>query len=282
MVEVYDYEPFMDSIHQSYMTTEALPYQLTALGSIFGVISVTHRLGTAERPLILAGRGVLLADVTAPLRNLGNRVGALLTTSVMAASAFNSSWDLGIAGGFTRNHRLELARQTELVLVVGASLDTFQTRHGTLFPAGTRVVLIDNEPPSVQPFAGQYVRADILAFVEGLLQRVAAGEAPTWRDRAPQVAEARFRSSDPVEDPAGFGSDGRPNQRTIVAALERLLPAEPSVVTDCGHFIGWAPMYRSALEEWLATHDEGVFVLDVAISQKVVAGHMAASLEQSV
>jgi hypothetical protein len=34
----------------------------------------------------------------------------------------------------------------------------------------------------------------------------------------------------------------------------------------------------SSLTEWLATHEEGVFVLDVAISQKVVAEFMTASL----
>jgi hypothetical protein len=32
------------------------------------------------------------------------------------------------------------------------------------------------------------------------------------------------------------------------------------------------------LEDWLATHDDGVFVLDVAISQKVIAEFMAESL----
>ena len=34
----------------------------------------------------------------------------------------------------------------------------------------------------------------------------------------------------------------------------------------------------SVLTDWLATHEEGVFVLDVAISQKVVAEFMSASL----
>ncbi|GAA3681570.1 thiamine pyrophosphate-binding protein [Arthrobacter ginkgonis] len=359
---------------------------------------VAALLRAAERPLILAGRGVLLAGAAAPLRDLGDRLGALFMTSVMAANAFNSPWDLGIAGGFTRSHRLEFAREADLVLVVGASLNTFQTRYGTLFPAGTRVVRIDNEPASAQPFDGEYVRADILPFIEGLLERVGASGAPTWRDRVPEVAGDSFRSSEPVEDPAEFGPDGRLNPRTVVAALERVLPAERSVVMDGGHFIGWAPMYLSVpdphamvlvgtafqsiglgfgsaagvsaarpdrttvlvtgdggglmgladvetflratrrgvvvvlndsaygaelhqyaskglhdhamlidevdfaavgralgadgakihrlaelsvLEEWLATHKEGVFVLDVAISQKVVAEYMAASLERS-
>ena len=35
----------------------------------------------------------------------------------------------------------------------------------------------------------------------------------------------------------------------------------------------------TTLEEWLATGEDGVFVLDVAISQKVIAEFMAASLD---
>ena len=71
---------------------------------------------------------MLLAGATAPLREVGDRLGALFVTSVMAANAFGSEWDLGIAGGFTRSHRVDVARQADLVLVVGASLNTFQTR----------------------------------------------------------------------------------------------------------------------------------------------------------
>jgi thiamine pyrophosphate-dependent acetolactate synthase large subunit-like protein len=59
----------------------------------------------------------------------------------------------------------------------------------------------------------------------------------------PEVSRAEFRSSVPSEDPGEFGPDGRLNPRAVVAALDRILPAERSVVMDGGHFIGWAPMY---------------------------------------
>ncbi|WP_395400646.1 thiamine pyrophosphate-binding protein [Arthrobacter sp. UC242_113] len=206
---------------------------------------VAEQLAAAQRPLILAGRGVLLAGATAPLREVGDRVGALFMTSVMAANAFGSEWDLGIAGGFTRSHRLDVARQADLVLVVGASLNTFQTRYGTLFPADARIIRLDNEPDAGQNAGAEYVRADILPFAEGLLERVPAAASPTWRDAAPEVSGTEFRSSSPVEDPVEFGPDGRLNPRAVVAALDRILPAERSVVMDGGHFIGWAPMYLS-------------------------------------
>jgi thiamine pyrophosphate-dependent acetolactate synthase large subunit-like protein len=208
-----------------------------------GLDRVAGLLAAAERPLILAGRGVLLGNAAEPLRDLGDRLGALFMTSVMAANAFNSPWDLGIAGGFTRSHRLDVARQTDLVLVVGASLNTFQTRYGTLFSEDTKVLRVDNEPDPGQP-AAEYIRADIFPFIEGLLKRIPAASS-TWRDQAPEVSQPEFRSSRPDEDPVEFGPDGRLNPRAVVAALDAILPSERSVVMDGGHFIGWAPMYLS-------------------------------------
>ncbi|OUM39428.1 thiamine pyrophosphate-binding protein [Arthrobacter sedimenti] len=213
---------------------------------------VAAMLSAAERPLILAGRGVLLSNAVEPLRDLGDRLGALFMTSVMAANAFNSPWDLGIAGGFTRVHRLDVARTADVVLVVGASLNIFQTRYGTLFPAETRLIRVDNEPDPQQIDAATYIRADIDSFLEGLAERLPAPTSTPasvpgsrWRDRVPEVAETAFRGSDPSEDPIEFGPDGRLNPRAVIAALNEILPVERSVVMDGGHFIGWAPMYLS-------------------------------------
>lgn len=194
--------------------------------------------------MILGGRGVLLAQAEEPLREVGNRLGALFMTSVMAVNAFNSPWDLGIAGGFTRSHRLEIARQADLVLVVGASQNIFQTRYGTLFPQDTRIIRIDNEPDAGNPAAAEYIRADIQPFIEGLLERL-PHITPTWRDNVPEVSGPNFRSSHPNENPDEFGPDGRLNPRAVVAVLDQILPTERSVVMDGGHFMGWAPMYLS-------------------------------------
>ena len=108
---------------------------------------------------------------------------------------------------------------------------------------------------------------DILPFVEGLLERVPTAASPTWRDTVPEVAGTDFRSSSPVEDPVDFGPDGRLNPR---AAVGRAQGAEGAKVrTHSG---------LGKLEEWLAGHDDGVFVLDVAISQKVIAEYMRESV----
>lgn len=224
--------------------TEPLPLKSSWPAEPRELEKVAGLLAGAERPLILAGRGVLLADATAELRAVGDRLGAFFMTSLMAVNAFNSPWDLGIAGGFTRSHRLDIARQADVVLVVGASQNTFQTRYGTLFPEGTTIIRVDNEPETGTQAATDYIRADIHPFIKGLLERLPKGTS-TWRDKAPEISEADFRSSHPSEDSVELGPDGRLNPRAVVAALDGILPAERSVVMDGGHFMGWAPMYLS-------------------------------------
>lgn len=227
---------------------EPLPEMPTWPAQIAQLDHVASSLSQAQRPLILAGRGVLLADATGPLHELGDRLGAFFMTSVMAANAFDSPWNLGLAGGFTRLHRLEVARQADVVLVIGASQNLFQTRYGTMFPTGTKIIRVDNEPDTGVLPEAEYVRADILPFVEGLLTRIDVSSSyphTTWRERMPEVAGEEFRASVPIEDPHEFGPDGRLNPRAVVAALEGILPKERSVVMDGGHFIGWAPMYLS-------------------------------------
>ena len=58
-----------------------------------------------------------------------------------------------------------------MVLVVGASQNLFQTRYGTLFPADTTIIRIDNEPDPGNMPSAEYIRADIRPFLEGLLER---------------------------------------------------------------------------------------------------------------
>ena len=203
-------------------------------------------LRAAKRPLLLAGRGIVLGDAVEPFKELGDRLGAMFMTSVMATNVIDSPWNLGIAGGFARDHTLELARQADVVLVAAASLNSFQHRYGTLFGPGTRVVRVDNEPETPHPHVDDYVRADIGAFLEALMGRIpATDETATWRHHASEVGEDSFRSLGPVENPVEFASDGRLNPRAVVAALEHILPKERSIVMDGGHFMGWAPMYLS-------------------------------------
>lgn len=228
------------------------------------VQAVADRLLSAERPLLMAGRGVPMSGTGDVLQRIGDLLGGLFVTSVMASSTVEGPWNLGVAGGFMRTHRWEVARTADVALVAGASLNPFQMRHGTLFGQDAQVIRVDNEPGVQNERVDEHVHADLETFLPALLEAVEQGVqersqapeagaqpggpdggSPTWRDQVPEVASEDFRGAEPVEDPTEFGPDGRLNPRAVVAALERILPQERSLVMDGGHFLGWAPMYLS-------------------------------------
>jgi len=89
----------------------------------------------SRHPLILAGRGSVLAGARAGLEKLAEAIGALLATTANAHGLFaGNPWSIGIAGGFSSPGAVELFRQADLILAFGASLTVWTRRHGRLFP----------------------------------------------------------------------------------------------------------------------------------------------------
>ncbi|WP_371130937.1 thiamine pyrophosphate-binding protein [Arthrobacter sp. SDTb3-6] len=206
--------------------------------------AATHRiarqLSGAERPLIIGGRGAVEAAAGRALRRLGDGLGAFFATSAMARNLFGSPWDLGIAGGFAGVPAADIMRRADVVLVVGAGLNTFQTRYGTLFADGATVIQVDDRPEAAAPAATEFVHADAAALAAALLDALPRLSGHGWRDGFPEVADRSLFA----EPPAGeFAPDGRLNPRAVATLLDAVLPEERTIVQDGGHFIGWAPMY---------------------------------------
>src|SRR5215210_8562371 len=108
------------------------------------VAEVADLLEASSRPVVVAGRGAALAGGREALEALGERVGALLTTSAVGNGLFaGNPYSLGIAGGFSSPLAVELLARADAVLAFGASLNRWTTRHRRLFPSDARVVQAD-------------------------------------------------------------------------------------------------------------------------------------------
>ena len=89
----------------------------------------------SERPVILAGRGAWLADSKAALVELSDRIGALLTTSLLARDWFSDNpYSVGVSGGLSTAEGVEILRQTDLLIAFGATLNDSTLGRGTLYP----------------------------------------------------------------------------------------------------------------------------------------------------
>lgn len=200
---------------------------------------IARALGAASRPFLLAGRGAWLAGAGAALGELAAMTGALTASSALGRGVFpESQYDLGVTGGFGADGAMELIRTADVAVVFGASLNQFTMRFGELFAPGTRVFQIDIAPAATHPHVGGFVRADARLAAEELVARMgSAAPSPAWRE---SVDVAAARAYDHGDD---LAPDGRLDPRSAARRIAELLPSDRVVVSDGGHFIGWANMY---------------------------------------
>ncbi len=210
------------------------------------ISSLADLLEDAERPVIVAGRGALLAQARQSLTNLGERVGAVLTTSAMAHGLFHGErFDIGIAGGFSTPLAQELLSQADLVLAFGASLNRWTTRNGSHFAPDASIVQVDLEASAI----GLHHRADL--GIVGDARAVA--EAVTHELESRGLERVGFRRAGLIgrlershwrEQPYVDSSPrDRVDPRALSIALDDLLPDDRTLALDSGHFMGYPAMY---------------------------------------
>jgi thiamine pyrophosphate-dependent acetolactate synthase large subunit-like protein len=203
------------------------------------VAAVAGLIAQSRRPLILAGRGAVLAGAREPLESLGDATGALLATSAMGHGLFSGSpWSLGISGGFASPAAQELIPQTDLILSFGASLTRWTTRDGALIAPGAKVVQVDLDEESLG--AHRPVDVGVVGDAAATARALQDAEADGWRtpETARRIAEGSWRAT-PFEDAGG----DRLDPRALSLALDELLPEDRTVAVDSGHFMGFPPMY---------------------------------------
>ncbi len=210
----------------------------------------------ARRPVVVAGRGAVLADARLPIEALAARVGALLATSAMANGLFAGlPYALGIAGGFASPLAAELLAGSDVIVALGATLNHWTTRHGALLQPGSRLIQVDLDAAAIgahQP-ADVAIVGDAAATAAALLAELQARGHESAGRRTPAIARAiatrRWRD-EPYEDRPAPGTI---DPRTLAIALDELLPADRAVAVDSGAFTGWPSMYLDVADPraWL-------------------------------
>ncbi|WP_144877041.1 thiamine pyrophosphate-binding protein [Microbacterium sp. 1.5R] len=201
---------------------------------------IAAALRNAERPLLLAGRGAWLAGASDALGELAAQTGALTASSALGRGVFpENAYDLGVTGGFGADGAMQLVRSADVAVVFGASLNQFTMRFGELFAPGTRVFQIDIAPAATHPHVGGFVRADARLAAEQIVERLRRQGTATsrWRDSVDLSSARSYESGDDL------APDGRLDPRSAATRIAELLPDDRVVVSDGGHFIGWANMY---------------------------------------
>jgi acetolactate synthase I/II/III large subunit len=219
-----------------------LPARLAPHGefAVSAVRAIAAALASAKRPFLLAGRGAWIAGAGEALGRLADATGAITASTALGRGIFpRGEFDVGVTGGFGADAAMSLVREADVAVVFGASLNQFTMRFGDLFGPGTRVFQVDLSPTPTHPHVSGFVRGDAALVARALADELRALDAAPsgWRETVDVAALRAYASGDDV------APDGRLDPRSVAARIGELLPADRVVVSDGGHFIGWANMY---------------------------------------
>ena len=216
--------------------------------SLADVRAVLHFLAAAERPVILAGAGVLRARCSNDLIRFAELLHVPVIASWRRADVIANDHPLylGVAGfgaPLTVSERLAAA---DALLVIGCRLNEPTTAEYRIPGMGQRWMHVDLDPRAgAVGFAEppeRVVRADARAFLRAanarLKEAVLVAEPLAARDRHNAEDRAAWEAAATVEGGTWNGPGIHPGR--IVGELRRLLPDDAIITTDAGAFGSWA------------------------------------------
>jgi thiamine pyrophosphate-dependent acetolactate synthase large subunit-like protein len=192
-------------------------------------------ISESRRPMIVVGRGAIWSDAGDAVRSLAARIGALISTSLMAKTWLSEDeFHLGISGAYASRSAMQLCEEADCVVAVGASMNRFTTEHGYLYP-NARYVHVDSKP-HVMMSGGRaaecYVHSDARAGVQAIDALLAQRGFSQRGFRVPEVKERLLLA---LEDRAEFPIEpGTVDPRQVCIEIDKALPGEISVFIGNG------------------------------------------------
>src|SRR5579863_7693165 len=213
--------------------------------------ALADALASAERPVFIAGRGARKAKQE--LTDLSERTGALLATSAVSRGLFHGEpFSLDVSGGFATPVAAELIAGADLVIAWGCALSPWTTRRGDLIGRDATVVQVDANPAALGAVhrVDIGVPSDVVTAARAVSAELERRGQRAQGYRTPEVAKrlaAEGRWRDVPFQPESEA--GRIDPRTLSIALDDLLPAERTVATDSGNFMGYPAMFLGVPDE---------------------------------
>ncbi|MFD7626146.1 thiamine pyrophosphate-binding protein [Streptomyces sp. NPDC059851] len=218
-------ETFLPQVTGMDATPHDLPPrpELTALAA--------HWLENAERPVIIAGGGVIRSDAAGKLKQLAERLSAPVVTTFGGKGAFPWTHPLSLQSWLEDRHTTDFLEDADVLLVVGSGLGELSSNYHTFRPGG-RVVQIEADLGKLEsnhPALG--IHADARLALQALLETVAERPDPTAPNRVRAVLSA-------VED--RLASQDLTLEQNLLHSIRSALPPRSPSFWDMTILAYWA------------------------------------------
>ncbi len=192
----------------------------------------------AEFPVILAGRGAVISGAHSALVELGDRIGALLGTSLLAKGYFRGQrFDAGVVGGLGTPACRRLVRESDCIVAFGTSLATLQSMFGYTY-GDAHLIQCDVRREAISRYTPvqHAVIGDARSIAEAMIAQLSTRHSQSSGYRSEKVEEelAGHRFEDEFEDESNeHGLD----PRAALLRLDEVVPADRTLVFDIGNFM---------------------------------------------
>ncbi len=223
-------------------SAELLPHELISPNPV-AISKAADVVERSARPVIIVGLGARAAGAGPAVRALAESIGALIATTLHSKTWLSEDdFHVGISGVYAHRTAIELFRDSDCVIAVGASLHKYTTDRGQLYPEAA-FVQIDQRPSIVMGdgrAADHYIHSDGRLGTEALL---AALEERGHRNSGYRTPEVKERLVTALDDPEVYEiAPGTVDPREVCRVLDAVIPPEIGLITGTGQTVGHSQM----------------------------------------
>ena len=228
-------------------TVDLPGFKPTMDGNYRQIKLAAHEIAQAERPVILAGHGVLIADATEELRELAEKAQIPVAHTLLGVSAMDETHplSLGFVGMHGWKHVNKAIQSADLLIALGMRFDDRVTGHVPTFAPYARIVHVDIDPAEIGKNVA--VEVPIVGDVKRVLKVLLEQVQPVAPERrAAYLKELADWRAESVEAPwhgSGAWRNGQLSADYVVARIGEATEHDATLVADVGQNQMWTARY---------------------------------------
>ena len=206
------------------------------------VAAALRLINTAERPVILAGHGIILSDATDAVRQFAERARIPIAMTLLGIGGIPASHplNLGMMGMHGEAWVNTAIQEADLLLAFGMRFDDRVTGNLKTYAPNARKIHIDIDPAEIGKNVAVDVGlvGDLRSMLERLMPSVQAGDRAAWLKHIDDL-----KGDSAVRDIQNLPDDGHLYAAHVIHDLWKETSGRAIVVTDVGQHQMWEAQY---------------------------------------
>jgi acetolactate synthase-1/2/3 large subunit len=220
-------------------------YNPTNNGHNLQIKKAAEAINKAKNPIIYAGGGVINSGGSEELRELANKTGIPVATTMMGLGSFDSTskLSLGMLGLHGTTQANKAIHNADLIIAVGSRFDNRVTGKIDKFAPNAKIIHIDIDPAEIGkrlvieiPIVG-----DVKKVLEVLNKKVEKNDHPEWMHTIDEWRDLNLKKEYSPKK-------GKLTHRQVIEEIYNVSPKNTIITAEVGQHQMWASHYYKYTE----------------------------------